>query len=69
VQLVVLTALTVEALQFGISLLLGSRYKSVDVDDIILNVAGGCVGYLAYTVLAPHLSAFDFSRATGKKGG
>lgn len=67
VQLVVLTALTVEALQFGISLLLGSRYKSVDVDDVILNVVGGCLGYLAYKVMAPYLSAFDFSRRTHRR--
>ncbi|MBS3973429.1 MAG: VanZ family protein [Actinobacteria bacterium] len=66
-RLVVLTALAIEGLQFGISLLLGSWYKSVDVDDIILNVAGGCIGYLAHTVMAPHLAAFDFSRSQAER--
>lgn len=66
VRLIALTALAIEGLQFSISLLLGSWYKSVDVDDIILNVAGGCIGYLVHTVMAPHLAVFDFSRGASR---
>lgn len=41
-------SLAIEAMQGVLSLLLGYRYKVVDVDDVILNTAGVLLGYLLY---------------------
>ncbi|MHB1342478.1 MAG: VanZ family protein [Coriobacteriia bacterium] len=41
-------SLAVEAMQGIFSLLLGYRYKVVDIDDVILNTAGVLLGYLLY---------------------
>ncbi|KUK47180.1 MAG: Glycopeptide antibiotics resistance protein [Actinobacteria bacterium 66_15] len=46
------SALGVEALQYVISAILGYTYRQVDVDDVMMNVVGGALGYLGYTLLA-----------------
>ncbi len=39
-----LVSLAIECLQ------LATRYRSADVDDVILNTAGGCIGFLIYRI-------------------
>ena len=39
-----LVSLTIECLQ------LATRFRSADVDDVILNTAGGCIGFLIYRI-------------------
>ncbi|WP_429666616.1 VanZ family protein [Bacillus gobiensis] len=46
-----LVALLIELLQFGISQLIGITYRSVDIDDILLNTLGAGMGYTAYKYL------------------
>lgn len=58
---VVGASVLVEAAQFLVSLALGGYYKSVDIDDVILNVAGGLAGYLVYRLVEPLLTRFDFA--------
>lgn len=41
----------IETTQFLISIILGFNYKIVDVDDVILNVMGGLIGYIAYKLI------------------
>ncbi len=59
--LLLVVSLSIEATQRVMSLLLGSSYKSLDVDDVILNLAGGCLGYALYVLIAARLAEFDFS--------
>jgi glycopeptide antibiotics resistance protein len=35
----------VEAAQLAISTILGARYRTIDIDDVILNAAGMVVGW------------------------
>ncbi len=49
----VLGSVTVEGLQLLISLVLGFNYRTVDVDDIILNTSGAIIGYGFLRLLAP----------------
>ncbi|MGG3641151.1 VanZ family protein [Bacillus gobiensis] len=46
-----LVSLLIELLQFGISQLIGLTYRSVDIDDILLNTLGAYMGYIAYKYL------------------
>jgi glycopeptide antibiotics resistance protein len=50
-----LASLGIECLQMGISLLIGMRYRSFVVDDIILNVIGVCLGFLFLKLIRPVL--------------
>lgn len=43
----------IEFLQFLIGAILQFNYRSVDVDDIILNVSGAMVGYIIYIIIKP----------------
>ena len=38
-------------MQFIISIILGYNYKVVDIDDIILNIMGGIIGYILYKLV------------------
>ncbi|MFZ3591272.1 VanZ family protein [Bacillus sp. DJP31] len=44
-----LTSISIETIQF-LELLAGGRVRTVDVDDVICNVIGTCIGYLIYNV-------------------
>jgi glycopeptide antibiotics resistance protein len=43
--------LAIEAFQLAISLAIGFRYRSIDIDDVILNTLGLAVGWLAATIV------------------
>jgi glycopeptide antibiotics resistance protein len=49
----------IEFLQLLISFIIGYRYKSFDVDDIILNVIGFCIGSIIYKLLCMLLSKIE----------
>jgi glycopeptide antibiotics resistance protein len=49
----------IEFLQLLISFIIGFRYKSFDVDDIILNVIGFCIGSIIYKLLCMLLSKIE----------
>ncbi|MFV0323276.1 MAG: VanZ family protein [Bacteroides xylanisolvens] len=44
---VVFISISIEALQGYLNHLLGVNYRSVDIDDLILNTIGGILGYIA----------------------
>ena len=44
-------SLIIESMQFIISIILGYNYKVVDIDDIILNIMGGIIGYILYKLV------------------
>jgi len=54
---VTLASFLIEGTQFLISLLLGVTYKQVDVDDLILNVIGGAVGFACFFVVSRAFTA------------
>ncbi|MCD7872498.1 MAG: VanZ family protein [Clostridiales bacterium] len=45
---VFLISLSIEAIQFIIGLLIGYNYRSVDIDDVILNTVGGIAAILIF---------------------
>ena len=50
-------SVAIELAQAVISLLIEFNYRSVDIDDVILNLMGGMLGYVFYKlVIAPKLS-------------
>jgi len=51
--LALLVSAGIEFLQFSIGALLQYNYRSVDVDDIILNVSGSLIGYIIYLIIKP----------------
>ncbi len=55
----------IEAGQLAISIALGFAYRSADIDDVIVNVAGAVVGYLIYVVVM----AMRARKAGGTAGG
>lgn len=64
-------ALGVEGSQLVISLILGFNYRSVDIDDLILNTTGTVIGYLIIILMIPLIEKFfDINlevKPTGKK--
>ena len=46
-------ASSIEIFQFFIGMIITVRYRSVDVDDIILNVIGACGGYMLHYLIKP----------------
>ncbi|MCC8022742.1 MAG: VanZ family protein [Clostridiales bacterium] len=55
--LLIIAAATVgiELMQGVVNLCVGVRYRSVDIDDVILNTAGGVLGYLVYRITPSRL--------------
>ena len=51
--LALLVSAGIEFLQFFIGVILQYNYRSVDVDDIILNVIGAMIGYIIYLIIKP----------------
>ena len=51
--LALLVSAGIEFLQFFIGVILQYNYRSVDVDDIILNVLGSLIGYIIYLIIKP----------------
>lgn len=46
----VLFSVAIETAQFLIGLKIGYRYRSVDIDDVILNMMGGIIGCGLYRI-------------------
>ncbi|MBO3446045.1 VanZ family protein [Clostridium sp. CCUG 7971] len=46
-------SICIELTQFIINTIIGYNYRSVDIDDIILNVLGAIIGYLIFKVIYP----------------
>lgn len=52
--MILAATLTIEVMQLLISLaILGFAYKAFDVDDILLNLIGGLIGYALFVLLEP----------------
>lgn len=45
-------SLAIEAGQLAISIYVGFAYRTADIDDVIVNVAGALVGYLMFVIFA-----------------
>lgn len=54
----------IELVQLALLLTLAAR-RSVDVDDVVLNVAGACLGYLAWRGARSHAFARGILEASG----
>lgn len=53
-----LFSILIESLQFTIGVLfVGSQYRVVDIDDVILNVVGAIIGFALYSLLPHKLKA------------
>lgn len=50
-------SLALEAVQLGLSLLIGAPYRVADVDDVIINVLGVALGYGLYRAIGVFLPA------------
>jgi glycopeptide antibiotics resistance protein len=44
-------SITIETIQLGLSLLMGYPYRVADIDDVVLNVLGVSIGYVAYLLV------------------
>lgn len=66
-----LTSLGIEVIQMLISLIIGVRYRSFVVDDIILNTIGVILGYFIFKKIIPILEksfdVIDDHNGTNKK--
>lgn len=51
IPVVLLFTLGIELLQLGIGLSAGYLYRCVDVDDVVLNLTGGLIGFCLYKAL------------------
>ena len=47
----IFTSISIELIQFGFDLIVKWDAKSCDIDDVILNVLGGIVGFLIYKII------------------
>lgn len=54
---IAITSLGIECTQLAISAGLGVTYKQFDVDDLVLNIIGGCVGFGCFLLTRWLLSA------------
>ena len=48
---VFLFSVSIETMQFVVGLIIGCNYRSTDIDDVILNTAGGIIGILLFSLL------------------
>ncbi|MDE6412496.1 MAG: VanZ family protein [Eubacterium sp.] len=48
---VFLFSVSIETMQFIVGLIIGCNYRSTDIDDVILNTAGGIIGILLFSLL------------------
>ena len=53
-----LFTVSIEFLQFLIGMILGNMYRTVDIDDAILNVLGCYIGYIIYKLLPKSIKNF-----------
>ena len=52
------SAAGIELLQFLIGLFIGVQYRSVDIDDVILNMIGFGIGYILHFAILPLYHSF-----------
>lgn len=50
---IICIAASIEFIQFLLNIIVTVQFRSVDIDDIILNVIGGCIGYLLHFAIKP----------------
>ncbi|WP_429648514.1 VanZ family protein [Aeribacillus pallidus] len=50
------TSFFIEYLQFQIGMIIHLRYRSVDIDDILLNTLGAITGFFILKMISPLLS-------------
>ncbi len=60
-------SLGIELVQLGASFIVGATYKIFDVDDIILNVSGGLVGYFVYAIILRITVSLSRRRSNGRR--
>ncbi len=53
----VLFSIGIEAAQWLIGLAIGYQYRQIDIDDVLLNIAGACIGYGFYKILPSKMKA------------
>ena len=51
-------SISVEFLQYLISLLIGYTYRSSDIDDVILNIVGAVIGFSMFKLSLPVTGRF-----------
>jgi glycopeptide antibiotics resistance protein len=62
-------AATIELAQLGVSLVLGVPYRSIDIDDVILNAGGAIAAFLMLRLVAQGLREARRPRAAADKRG
>lgn len=62
---IVFAALVIEAAQLAVSFVLGYTYRQADIDDLLMNVVGGLMGYACYSML--RLGARRWARFRGRQ--
>lgn len=64
-----LASISIEAMQFMISTLIGFQYRAIDIDDIILNTVGTTIGFFLFRLLYPFFqNLFHETYRSGKTG-
>ncbi len=57
-SLSLIASLSIELIQFIQNIIYGAPFKFTDIDDVILNVSGGIIGYGIYYLIRPFSQAF-----------
>lgn len=66
---ILVAAISIEVAQYAVSAIIGYTYRQADVDDIILNVAGGLIGYALFclvSLVAARVSARSHARLSNR---
>lgn len=61
---VFLFSVSIETIQFIIGMLIGYNYRSIDIDDVILNTAGGIIAVVLFDLIIGKLKKNRKSRQT-----
>ncbi|MBC1798308.1 VanZ family protein [Listeria booriae] len=54
-----IVSLSIETIQWLLGLYFGYNYRATDIDDLIFNTIGSCIGYLLFTWIAPFLKTYE----------
>lgn len=61
---ILIAALSIEAAQLVVSAAIGYTYRQADIDDVILNVLGGMLGFGMFTLCSYALERWDGRRSS-----
>lgn len=64
---IIFTSLSIEAFQWILGVMIGINYRSVDIDDVILNVFGGILGLAAASYVKEKYSTDALHKDTSLK--